>query len=60
MLIGLGVESLSAGVGAVPDLVAISKVLTQTLAEEAASVALNSKSAFEAQLSVRDLLTSDK
>lgn len=60
VLIGLGVESLSAGVGAVPDLVAISKVLTQTLAEEAASIALNSKSAFEAQLSVRDLLTSDK
>lgn len=58
VLIGLGVESLSAGAGAVSDLVAISKVLSPSQAEAAANIALNSISAIDAQRSVRNLLTS--
>ena len=56
VLIGLGVESLSAGAGAVSDLVAISKVLSLSQAEAAAEIALNSISAIDAQRSVRELL----
>lgn len=58
VLIGLGVESLSAGAGAVSDLVAISQVLSPFQAEAAANIALNSISAIDAQRSVRNLLTS--
>ena len=58
VLIGLGVESLSAGAGAVSDLVAISQVLSPSQAEAAANIALNSISAIDAQRSVRNLLTS--
>ena len=58
VLIGLGVESLSAGAGAVSDLVAISQVLSPSQAEAAANIALNSISAIDAQRSVRNLLSS--
>lgn len=58
VLIGLGVESLSAGAGAVSDLVAISQVLSPSQAEAAANIALNSISAIDAQRSVKNLLTS--
>lgn len=58
VLIGLGVESLSAGAGAVSDLVAISHVLSLTQAEAAAAAALQATSAIDAQRSVRNLLSS--
>jgi phosphotransferase system enzyme I (PtsI) len=58
VLIGLGVESLSAGAGAVSDLVAISHVLSLTQAEAAAATALKAMSALDAQRSVRNLLSS--
>lgn len=57
VLIGLGVESLSAGAGAVSDLVAISHVLSLAQAEAAATIAINSRSAIDAQRSVKNLLS---
>jgi len=57
VLIGLGVESLSAGAGAVSDLVAISHALSLTTAEAAADLALKSKTSIDAQRLVRNLLT---
>jgi phosphotransferase system enzyme I (PtsI) len=58
VLIGLGVESLSAGAGAVSDLVAISYALSLSQARAAAEIAINSKSANDAQRAVRNLLNS--
>jgi phosphotransferase system enzyme I (PtsI) len=58
VLIGLGVESLSAGAGAVSDLVAISHALSLSQARAAAEIAINSKSANDAQRAVRNLLNS--
>ena len=57
VLTGLGVDSLSAGAGAVLDLVAISQVLTKKMAEAAAAIALSSQSAIYAQQSVSEFLT---
>lgn len=56
VLVGLGVDSLSAGAGSVSDLVAISQVLTKSTAEAAAAIALSSRSAIYAQQSVRKFL----
>lgn len=60
VLVGLGVDSLSAGAGSVADLVAISQILDQNLAESAAFLALAAGSASEARSAVRNLLTPSK
>jgi phosphotransferase system enzyme I (PtsI) len=57
VLCGLGIQSLSAGIGSLTDLVDLSKHLSTELASECASIALSSSTANEARNSVRRLLS---
>jgi phosphotransferase system enzyme I (PtsI) len=60
VLVGLGIDSLSAGAGSVAELVEISKRLNLELANEAANLALDASTPSDARAAVKDLLTKVK